>query len=96
MTAIPFDDYNQSIPDDRALAGAVTTTWGHSALRNGWKIIEVCEMRRIPINARADGTAPTITTTYAKGFALSSALYKSAILAEGGGHERLAIIEVYD
>ena len=26
--------------------GTVTTTWGHSALRNGWKIIEIYESER--------------------------------------------------
>ena len=40
---IPFDDYNQKTPplDKRDEIGTVTTTFGHMALRNGWKIIEV-------------------------------------------------------
>lgn len=36
-----MDDYNQRIPENQGVIGAVTTTWGHSALRNGWKIIEI-------------------------------------------------------
>jgi hypothetical protein len=40
---IPFDDYNRKIPppDKWGEMGTVTTTFGHIALRNGWKIIEV-------------------------------------------------------
>ena len=55
-------------------------------------------MRRIsnPINANADGTAPTITVRYAQGFAVSSALLKSSELGSGGGHQRLAVIELYE
>lgn len=37
---IPFDDYNGHIPSGTDVVGAVTTTWGHLALRNGWKLIE--------------------------------------------------------
>ena len=37
-----LDDYNQAVRGDD-MAGAVTTAWGHSALRNGWKIIEIYE-----------------------------------------------------
>lgn len=40
---IILDDYNQNIPKDQRVIGAVTTTWGHSALRNGWKVIEIYE-----------------------------------------------------
>ena len=40
---IPFDDYNTRIPpsDKWDEIGTITQTWGHSALRNGWKIIEI-------------------------------------------------------
>ena len=41
MKTIPYDDYNGRIGDD--FVGAVTSTFAHSALRNGWKIIEVYE-----------------------------------------------------
>lgn len=37
-----LDDYNGMIHRE-GQAGSVTTTWGHSALRNGWKIMEVYE-----------------------------------------------------
>ena len=37
-----LDDYNGVVHDDR-LIGAVTTTFWHLALRNGWKIIEIYE-----------------------------------------------------
>ena len=40
-----LDDYNQAVRGDDVI-GAVTTTWGHSALRNGWKIIEIYESER--------------------------------------------------
>lgn len=35
-----LDDYNGAIHQDGEI-GAVTTTWGHKALRNGWKIMEI-------------------------------------------------------
>lgn len=35
-----LDDYNGAIHQDGEI-GAVTTTWGHRALRNGWKIMEI-------------------------------------------------------
>lgn len=41
MKKIAFDDYNQNIPTNQDVIGTVTTTWGHLALRNGWKILEV-------------------------------------------------------
>lgn len=41
MRIVLLDDYNQRIPENQGVIGAVTTTWGHSALRNGWKIIEI-------------------------------------------------------
>lgn len=43
MTIIPYDDYNSRIPPlfMRGFIGAITSTIGHSALRNGWKIIEL-------------------------------------------------------
>lgn len=37
-----LDDYNGAIHKEGQI-GAVTTTWGHLALRNGWKIMEVYE-----------------------------------------------------
>lgn len=40
MKIIILDDYNQNIPKEQEVIGAVTTTWGHLALRNGWKLIE--------------------------------------------------------
>lgn len=43
MKIVPLDDYNCNIPKDADVIGAVTTTWGHLALRNGWKLIEVYE-----------------------------------------------------
>lgn len=36
---IPLDDYNFRI-ESGVVVGSVTQTWGHSALRNGWKLIE--------------------------------------------------------
>lgn len=41
MRIVLLDDYNQRIPENQGVIEAVTTTWGHSALRNGWKIIEI-------------------------------------------------------
>ena len=38
---IPYDDYNSRIPNDIKNIGSITTTIGHSALRNGWKILEI-------------------------------------------------------
>lgn len=38
---IVYDDYNSLIPQDQSVIGAVRKTFGHTALRNGWKIIEV-------------------------------------------------------
>ena len=40
---VPFDDYNQRIPPaaEWAVIGVVTKTFGNTALRNGWKIIEI-------------------------------------------------------
>lgn len=40
---VPLDDYNGQIHCGTDIVGAVTTTWGHSALRNGWKLIEIYE-----------------------------------------------------
>lgn len=41
---IAYDDYNSNIPQQSDIIGSITTTIGHSALRNGWKIVEVwCE-----------------------------------------------------
>lgn len=41
MKTVLLDDYNQNIPENSDVIGSVTTTWGHLALRNGWKIIEI-------------------------------------------------------
>lgn len=38
---IAYDDYNSYIPSQSDILGSITTTIGHSALRDGWKIIEV-------------------------------------------------------
>ena len=35
-----LDDYNQTI-NRGGVIGSITTTFGHTALRNGWKIIEI-------------------------------------------------------
>ena len=43
MIVIAYDDYNSNIPEDPSIIGSITTTIGHSALRNGWKIIEINE-----------------------------------------------------
>lgn len=40
---IIYDDYNSNIPKNQRVIGTITTTIGHSALRNGLKIIEVIE-----------------------------------------------------
>lgn len=41
MKTIILDDYNRNIPKEQEVIGAVTTTWGHLALRNGWKLMEI-------------------------------------------------------
>ena len=38
---VPYDDYNSRIPQDISVIGSITTTIGNSALRNGWKLIEI-------------------------------------------------------
>lgn len=43
MIVIPYDDYNSRIPINKGILGTITSTIGHSALRNGWKIIEILE-----------------------------------------------------
>ena len=40
---IANDDYNSNIPQLSDILGSITTTIGNSTLRNGWKIIELCE-----------------------------------------------------
>lgn len=40
---IIYDDYNSNIAKNQGIIGTITTTIGHSALRNGLKIIEVTE-----------------------------------------------------
>ena len=35
-----YDDYNSLIPRDQSVMGTVRATFGHTALRNGFKIIE--------------------------------------------------------
>lgn len=39
-TIIVYDDYNSLIPQDQSVIGTVRQTFGHTALRNGFKIIE--------------------------------------------------------
>jgi len=51
MKIILLDDYNGTIHRAGAI-GAITTTFGHTALRNGWKIIEIYETA--DIHNRAD------------------------------------------
>lgn len=46
---IVFDDYNSNIPEKQEEVGSVTTTWGHTALRNGWKILEIDNEERIDV-----------------------------------------------
>ena len=43
---IVYDDYNSNIPKEQGIIGSITTTIGHSALRNGLKIIEVIDNER--------------------------------------------------
>lgn len=38
-----YDDYNSNIPKDQNTIGTIRQTFGVSALRNGWKIIEIDE-----------------------------------------------------
>ena len=38
---LSYNDYDSYIPTDSGILGSITTTIGHSALRNGWKVIEV-------------------------------------------------------
>lgn len=38
---IVYDDYNSFIPQDQNVIGTVRQTFGHTALRNGFKIIEI-------------------------------------------------------
>ena len=40
---ILFDDYNQNIPLNQGLCGTITTQYGDSALRHGYKIIIIIE-----------------------------------------------------
>lgn len=65
---IPFDDYNCHIGVGTDIAGAVTTTWGHKALRNGWKLIEKdMAKKRIAVNALEGGAVcRTLLATYHK------------------------------
>lgn len=43
MRMILFDDYNQSIPQNQGVCGTITTQFGDSALRHGYKIIIIIE-----------------------------------------------------
>ena len=36
---LPYDDYNNTLPRRDGIIGTITTTFGHSALRNGWKLL---------------------------------------------------------
>lgn len=40
---IPFCDERSYIPSRLDIMGTVRQTFGHSALRNGWKLIEIYE-----------------------------------------------------
>ena len=46
MKIIPFDDYNNKIPPPDGTVGTLTTNWGNSAPRHGWKLIEIYEADR--------------------------------------------------
>lgn len=35
----PYDDYNSTTPRNDGIIGTVTQTFGHSAERNGWKLL---------------------------------------------------------
>lgn len=41
ISTVIYDDYNSNIRTDQSTIGTLTSTIGHSALRNGYKIIEV-------------------------------------------------------
>lgn len=41
---IIYDDYNSKVPQNQDVIGTVTTQFGNSALRHGWKTIEVYEV----------------------------------------------------
>lgn len=62
---IPFDDYNQRIPENKDIIGTVTPQFGNQAIRNGWKIIEPF-IKQYPRGFNngfeyKEGYAPTIT-----------------------------------
>ena len=40
---IIYDDYNSKFPKEQGIIGTITPQFGNTALRNGWKIIEVYE-----------------------------------------------------
>lgn len=52
MRIVLLDDYNNRIGGGQI--GAVTTTFGHLALRNGWKIIEVHDEEDTPGRLQSD------------------------------------------
>lgn len=41
---VPLDDYNHRIHWGSTVVGTVLPSWGHSALANGWKIVEILEV----------------------------------------------------
>lgn len=70
MKKILLDDYNQT-PVRGGAIGTVTTQFGNSALRHGWKIIEIYESEDNPdredmeergqrLGLRTGGLSPTI------------------------------------
>jgi hypothetical protein len=40
---IIYDDFNSAIPKEQSYIGSITTQIGNSALRHGYKLIEVYE-----------------------------------------------------
>lgn len=40
---IIYDDYNSKVPQNQDVIGTVTTQFGNSAIRHGFKLIEICE-----------------------------------------------------
>ena len=58
---IIIDDYNQRIPQDQDVIGTVTTQFGNSAARHGYKIVELTEpMTREPYNEEGGQVSPTL------------------------------------
>ena len=43
LRIVVYDDYNSSFPQDKSIIGTVTSTFGHSELRNAWKLLIIYE-----------------------------------------------------